>query len=424
MTDKQSLEGRGVVVTGLGAVSACGWGVESLWQGLSTGHTAVDMPRRFDTSDQRTRLVAEAPLPPEGGLQDFEGDAALTEADRFALFAAQEALVQASIDAAEVDLGVFFGGSTAGMAEAERFYGHLVDEASAAARLRLLSAHQINGPGDAVARHLGATGPVVTLSSACASGGLALGAALDALRDGEVEVALAGGSDSLCRLTYAGFNSLRAVDEEPCKPFRQERQGLNLGEGAGVLVLETAEHAARRGAQVLGRVMGCGASCDAHHMTAPHPEGRGAAEAVLGALGDGRRDPSEVEFINAHGTGTPRNDIAEWRALQSVFGERAAELPVTSTKGTVGHLLGSSGAIEAVATVLCLQRRAVHPTPGDGPLDEAMEVDLVLGSPRPIQGQGLAVSTSFAFGGSNAAVLFAGPGELQCTEPVSKEPVS
>lgn len=424
MVDGQSLERRDVVITGLGAVSACGWGVESLWQGLITGRTAVDMPRRFDTSDQRTRLVAEAPAPPDNGLEEFEDDPTLTEADRFALFAAREALAQASIDPVEVDLGVFFGGSTAGMAEAERFYGHLVDEAHGAARLRLLSAHQINGPGDAVARHLGATGPVVTLSSACASGGLALGAALDALRDGEVDVALAGGSDSLCRLTYAGFNSLRAVDGEPCKPFRQERQGLNLGEGAGVLVLETAEHAAHRGAQVLGRVVGCGASCDAHHMTAPHPEGRGAAEAVLGALDDGRRDPSQVEFINAHGTGTPRNDIAEWSALKRVFGERAAELPVTSTKGTVGHLLGSSGAIEAVATVLCLQHRAVHPTPGEGSPDEAMEVDLVMETPRPIQGRGLAVSTSFAFGGSNAAVLLAGPGDPPFEEPRAKESLS
>lgn len=409
MVDEQLLERRDVVVTGLGAVSACGWGVESLWQGLNTGQTAVDMPRRFDTSDQRTRLVAETPAPPHGSLREVEVDPALTEADRFALFAAQEALTQAAIDPTAVDLGVYFGGSTAGMAEAERFYGHLVNEAGGSARLRLLSAHQINGPGDAVARHLGATGPVITLSSACASGGLALGAALDALRDGEVDVALAGGSDSLCRLTYAGFNSLRAVDGDACKPFRQERQGLNLGEGAGVLVLETAEHAARRGARVLGRVVGCGASCDAHHMTAPHPEGRGAAEAIRGALSDGRREAPQVEFVNAHGTGTPRNDIAEWRALESVFGERAAELPVTSTKGTVGHLLGSSGAIEAVATVLCLQRRAVHPTPGDGPPDEAMDVDLVLGEPRPIEGHGLAVSTSFAFGGSNAAVLFAGP---------------
>ena len=396
-----------VAVTGLGAVTACGWGTASLWQGLSRGQTAVALPKRFETADQRTRLAAEVE-PPEALWQDvFDDDTTVTRADGFALFAAREAMAQAGLERPAPGLGIFFGGSTAGMAEAEAFYGHLVEQRGSAARLRLVAGHQINSPGDAVARHVGAMGPVVTLSSACASGALAFGAALDALRCGEVEVALAGGADSLCRLTYAGFNSLRAVDSDPCRPFRGQRQGLSMGEGAGVVVLETLQHAMARRAPILGWLLGAGSSCDAHHMTAPHPQGRGAAEAIHSALLDGSVEPGAVDFINAHGTGTPHNDISEWRAIEQVFGARAGDVPVTSTKGIVGHLLGSSGAIEAVATLLCLQHRAVHPTPGEGDLDAEMSVDLVVDRPRQIEIRSRAVSTSFAFGGSNAALVFA-----------------
>lgn len=398
---------QAVAVTGLGAVSACGWGVDRLWQGLTTGRTAVARPQKFDTTDQRTRLAAEVEGAPAEWQRRFDGAPDLSRADRFAVFAAAEALQQASLQVAEQRMGVFFGGSTAGMAEAETFFGHLASDDGAQARLRLLQSHQINGPGDAVARFLGTTGPVITLSSACASGALAFGAALDALRAGEVDVALAGGSDSLCRLTYAGFNSLRAVDDDPCRPFRGERQGLSLGEGAGVVVLETADHLRRRHGTPLAWLLGAGASCDAHHMTAPHPQGRGAAEAIHSALDDGGLEPSAVSFVNAHGTGTPHNDISEWRAMESVFGQGAPNLPVTSTKGTIGHLLGSSGAIEAVATVLCLLHGVVHPTPGGGEIDPDMQVDLVTETPRELQGASHGVSTSFAFGGSNAALVFA-----------------
>ncbi len=413
MTQRQSqkdLSSVAVAVTGLGAVSACGWGIAPLWQGLSRGETMVSQPQKFETSDQRTRLVAEVAAPDAEWRQLFAEDSTVTRADGFALFAAREAMAQAGLDLPMPDLGVFFGGSTAGMAEAEAFYGHLVDGKIGGARLRLVAGHPINSPGDAVARHVGAMGPVVTLSSACASGALAFGAALDALRVGEVEVALAGGADSLCRLTYAGFNSLRAVDSDPCRPFRQGRQGLSMGEGAGVVVLETLQHAMARRAPILGWLVGAGSSCDAHHMTAPHPQGRGAAEAIRSALADGSIDASAVSFINAHGTGTPHNDISEWRAIGSVFGKRAEHLPVTSTKGVIGHLLGSSGAIEAVATLLCLQHRSVHPTPGAGEIDGEMEVDLVTDAPRQIAADSRAVSTSFAFGGSNAALVFASPG--------------
>ncbi|MEM8995153.1 MAG: beta-ketoacyl-[acyl-carrier-protein] synthase family protein [Acidobacteriota bacterium] len=404
MTKTQPHSSAAAVVTGLGAVTAWGRDLDDFWQGLLAGAGAISKPERFDPSGHRTELASEVPASALGGR------GARSTADDFALSAALDAWRDARLDGAGVEpgrVGVFFGGSTAAMAEGEDFFKRLVDTDPAWPRVSLVASHPLNGPGDAVARAVGARGPVESVSSACASGGLAIGAALDALRAGEVDVAVAGGSDSLCHLTYAGFNALRAVDARHCRPFRAGRAGLNLGEGAGVVVLELEAHAARRGARVWGRVLGSGASCDAHHMTAPHPQGEGAARAIGAALEDAGLAPDAIGFINAHGTGTPLNDRAESAAVRSVFGERAAELPLTSTKGLIGHFLGSSGAIEAVASLLCLHHGFVHPTPGDAAADPALGVDLVVGAPRAVDRRA-AVSTSFAFGGSNAAVVFAG----------------
>ena len=402
-----------VVVTGVGSVSPWGWSTAELERGLMAGAAAVEEPQRFDVSGHRTRLAGEVSPPPDELGQVFSHWRRLSRAEQFALGAAREAMVMAGLEVGAPELsgaGAFFGGSTAAMAEAEDFYHRLLDQSRGRPWLAALAAHQLNGPGDEVARRLGMGGPVESFSAACASGGMALGAALDALRDGEVEVALAGGSDALCQLTYAGFNSLRAVDSERCQPFREARQGLNLGEGAGVVVMERRSHARRRGATELAVVLGAGATCDAHHMTAPHPQGEGASRAILRALEDAEISAEEVSFMNAHGTGTPQNDVAEWAAIERIFGARAGALPVTSTKGSVGHLLGSSGAIEAVATVVCLRAGQVHPTPGEGPVDPALGVDLVLGTPRSLESPAVAVSTSFAFGGANAAVVLASAG--------------
>ena len=407
-----------VAVTGLGAVSPWGWTLDEFWQGLLRGERGIAEARRFDVGGQRTSLAAEVPDDAEDPTDDladlWDSPAAKrwSRADRFAVAAAAEAWRQAGLGAARDEgvVGIFFGGSTAAMAEGEDYFGALVREHEPRPTIRYLASHQINGPGDAVARHLRATGRVETLSSACASGGLALGSALDALRRGEVDVAVAGGSDSLCKLTYAGFNSLRAVDAELCAPFHAERAGLNLGEGAGMLVLETVERALARGRTPLALLLGHGASCDAHHMTAPHPEGEGASRAVDAALADAGITPDDVVFVNAHGTGTSLNDKAEGAAFARVFGERVERVPLTSTKGLVGHYLGSSGAIEAVASVLGLQHGLVHPTPGRGDVDLEIPVDLVRDQPRRLDfsadAPSCAVSTSFAFGGSNAAVIF------------------
>ena len=395
---------RTVVVTGLGAVSAWGWGVPPLWRGLLSGETGIRSCTRFDVRGHRTRLAGEVPDAPHPVAQAFPEWRRLSQADRFALAASAEALAQSGLTSLDGrSAGVFFASSTGGMLECETWFSDLVG--GRRARPSALGVQQLNAPGDAVARHFGAEGPVETVSSACASGGLAIAAALDAIVTGEVELAVAGGSDSLCQVTYAGFNSLRSVDEAPCRPFRASRQGLSLGEGAAVLILERPESARERGAEILAELSGSGASCDAHHMTAPHPQGTGAAAALRRALAEAGTDAAAVDFLNAHGTGTPLNDAAEWGALVEVFGDRAGSLPVEATKASVGHLLGSAGAIEAVATVMSLRHGLLHPAPLDGALDPSTPVDLVQGGPRAVASR-RALSVNLAFGGANAALCF------------------
>jgi 3-oxoacyl-[acyl-carrier-protein] synthase II len=243
------------------------------------------------------------------------------------------------------------------------------------------------------------------MSSACSSATLALGAGLDALRDGSARVVIAGGSDSLCRTTYGGFNALRAIDAKPCAPFRSRRAGMSMGEGAAVLVMELAEDALARGAVPLAEVMGTGASADAHHMTAPDPTGRAPASAIRRALADAGVDPSDVDLINAHGTGTELNDLAEYRALAEVFGPRVGQIYLMATKASVGHLLGSAGAIEAVATVLSLHHQRVHPTPGGDSTDSQTPVRLVTTATHPTDPLEVAISLNLAFGGCNAALV-------------------
>ncbi len=392
-----------IAVTGLGAVSAWGWGVPALREGLRSGRTAIRPFSRFAHESQRTHVAGEVPAADDARVPGSWPR--LSWADRFAVFAAREALAEAGLSAPlPPGLGVYFGTSTAGIYESEEYLSAAWQ--GRRARRDLFASWQLNGPGDAVARALGVSGPVTTVSSACASAVLAIEAALRDLRSGVVEAAVAGGSDSLSRLTYSGFNAMRAVDERPCRPFRADRAGMSLGEGAAVLVLETEEHAASRGARAIAELRGAGASCDANHMTAPHPEGQGAARAMRRALEDAGVTADAVAFVNVHGTGTPLNDAAEALALASVFGERGVRPPITATKASVGHLLGAAGAIEAVAAVLCLRDGEVHATAGEGAPEPALSVDLVQGEARPLA-PGVALSTDFAFGGANAALVLA-----------------
>ena len=396
-----------VVVTGLGVVSAAGWGVESFHRALRSGTSAVGAFDRFDHAAQRTHVAGQVPPPPADFKRRHVRWNRLSNSDRFALFATEEAVAQAGLpgpfDGRRA--GVFFGSSTAGLFETESYFAELVHDPASEPARGLLASHLISAPAETVARHLKVVGPVETLSSACASGTLAIEQALRSLRANEVDIAIVGGADCLCLTTYSGFNSLRAVDEQPCRPFRADRAGLSLGEGAAVLILETLAHASGRGAQPLAEILGAGSTCDAGHMTAPHAEGLWSALAMERAIADADLQAGDVDFVNVHGTGTPLNDAAECAGLTRVFGARTPTLPLTATKAVVGHLLGAAGLIAAVAAILGLIDREVHPTPGQGPVDPVLPVDLVFNSPRSMPEMNTAVSASLGFGGANAAIV-------------------
>jgi 3-oxoacyl-[acyl-carrier-protein] synthase II len=352
----------------------------------------------FDPTGFRAMLAAQAPDPTPP--VDAARLATASRPDRFGLQAAFEAVADAGLDArALADAAVVFGTGTGGLMTTEAF----VKGGDGAPEL--LIPHQPASVTDLVARHLGARGPRTTIMTACSSSATAIGYAADRVRLGHVDVALAGGAEGLTRLTYAGFGCLRATapGDEPCRPFDAERKGLTLGEGAAVLVLEEYEHARARGATIYAVVAGWGITADAHHMTAPHPEGDGAARAMQMALDDARLSADRIGYVNAHGTGTPHNDAAETLACKRIFGARAPSVPVSSIKSMVGHTLGAAGAIEAAASVLSLAHGFLPPTVHLRTPDPAFGLDYIPNAARDVAVEAL-LSNSFAFGGNNTVL--------------------
>jgi len=393
-----------VAITGVGVICSSGRNQREFWANAVEGRRGIGKLSLFDPSGCLSDIAAQAEV-------DLVADRRDSRTDRLHMQAADEAVAQAGLGggAGEGTLssfGISLGNSTAGMLESESWVREglagAFDRLSPAAVLRLPT----SAPADALARRFGLTGPRLSNMTACASSALSIGFAADLIRGGEAPGMIAGGGDGLCLMTYAGFNALRLIDAEPCRPFDASRQGLSLGEGAGILVMEDWDRAVARGARPIAEFLDYGSSCDANHMTAPHPEGRGAAAAMSQALERSGLDPSDIGHINAHGTGTPMNDAAEAKAIVSVFGaERAARLPLTSTKAIVGHLLGGSGGLEAVTLILSLARQMVPPTPGFTAGDDGVALDVV--SPRARQvsfTHGL--SNSFGFGGTNCSLVF------------------
>ncbi len=264
--------------------------------------------------------------------------------------------------------------------------------------------HFPSTPGDVVASCFGFEGLKTSVLSACSSGTVAVGYAADAIAWGQIDIALAGASDVLCRLTFSGFNALRLVDTEPCRPFCRTRKGMNLGEAGAFLVLEDLSHATRRGATIYAEIAGYGVRCEAYHATAPEPEGRAVAALILDALRAAGVSPDDVDHVNAHGTATPQNDQAEARGIRLVFGERTGRIPVTSIKSMVGHCLAAAGAIEAATLALSISRGVVPPTVNFREKDPDCDLDVVADEARqaPIR---CGVSTSLAFGGNDAALV-------------------
>ena len=320
----------------------------------------------------------------------------MSRSDRLAIIAAHEALTQAG-DIPRARTVVSTGTSTGGLVEGEEYYfARLVRGRSRARASRVLQ-QPTSGPSDAVARALSLGGGVLSNATACASGGAAIGMAADLLRARAADAAVAGGSDALCRLTYSGFNVLQAVDPRPCAPFDAQRNGITLGEGAAYLVLERWDDATARGATILAELCGYGATCDAHHPTAPHEDGRGAEAAMRAAMNGG-----SVDYVNAHGTGTLLNDVAESKAIAAAIGAR---IPVSSSKSYFGHTLGAAGGVEAVITVLALQHQLAPPTLRLGNAASDCTLDYVPHTPRPMA-MDAAISNTFGFGGSNVSLLF------------------
>jgi len=382
--------GRTAVITGCGVVSPLGVGVPAFWKGLVAGRTAVGPIEGFPADDLVPRSAAEVRDP----VSDDPD-----RAGAFALAAADEALADAGLDPERVDparVGVSLGTTLGGMRIFERWSAAGADS-SAAARIPYFA------PAVRLARRLGCQGPVATPQLACASATQAIALAADWVRADRADLVLAGGTDLLCRFVVAGFNGLRATSDT-ARPFDRDRRGLVLGEGAAVIAVEDADHAARRGARVLARVLGVGNAGDAVHMTAPDREGRGAVRAIVAALADAAMAADRVGFVSAHGTGTVYNDAMEAVAIERVFGP--GRVPVNSIKGAIGHTLGAAGAFEAVLCVQAVQAGVIPPTAGLANVDPACAaLDLVEGSAR-VRHVDVALSTSSGFAGTNAALIF------------------
>ena len=396
---------RRAFVTGCGVVSPLGCSTTAFWDGLVSGRSALAPIRSFDTSGLTNMLAGEvADFVPEQHLAapvDLHGD----RIGQYALAAAGAALRDAGLDLARTDrtrIGVIAATTLGSMPIGEAYLRSLHDRAPFPYRQLLHVPYAATATR--LARALGVRGPVISPSIACASGTHAVGHALELIQCDQVDVVIAGGAEVLCHFVVAGFNSLRATAPDIVRPFDARRNGLAVGEGAAILVVESEQHARARGAATAIEVAGCGLSGDALHMTAPAVDGAGAARAMRSALRAAQLAPTDVDFISAHGTGTVYNDAMEMAAIGAVFGEAAARIPVNSIKGAIGHTLGAAGSFEAIMCARILRDGVVPPTAGCEQLDPACRLDIVRGGARrqPVR---VALSTSSAFAGNNAAIV-------------------
>jgi 3-oxoacyl-[acyl-carrier-protein] synthase II len=389
-----------VVVSGLGAVSPYGRGWPAFWEGVAAGRCAIGPLTLFPADEFRVRIAAEVPTAALAGTSSRR-----TRADRLAIVAAAEAVADAGLSpAALAPAAVVVGGIGGGTFEAEAWYWRLAREGVDDGRLRpFLRSVLPASHADTLARRHRTRGPKETVIAACSSGAIAVGLAADLIRAGETPVALAGGVDAVTRICFMGFNALRLLDAEPCRPFSADRRGMSLGEGAGFVVLEDAAHARARGARPYAALAGWGLTTDAYHVTAPHPAGEGSVRAMAEALERAGVTARDVGYVNAHGTGTVQNDRAEALALAKLFDP--GDVLVSATKSLIGHTMAAAGALEAIATVLALVHGLVPPTASLRAPDPAIPFDCVPDQARPAR-LTHAMSNSFGFGGQNAALIF------------------
>jgi nodulation protein E len=397
-----------VVVTGIGVVSPVGLSIEGFWSALVEGRSGIGPITIIPTDRLSARVAAQ--------VLDFDPDVLIDRRranamDRFAQFAvvaARSAVQDAKLpldDALKLDVATVIGTGVGGQNTQDSQYHKLYGENARKLHPMTIPRLMVNAAASHVSMELGLKGPTYSVATACASGTHAIGQAFQMLRSGQTEVAVTGGTDACITVgTIKGWEAMRVLASDTCRPFSRTRSGFVLGEGAAMVVLEERERALARGARVYAEVLGFGMSADAGDLTAADPDG--GARAMQAALRDARTGPEQIDYINAHGTGTQLNDQTETIAVRRIFGAHADRLAVSSSKAVLGHCLGASGALEFVATILALQSQIIPPTANYEEPDPECDLDVVpnVARPAPIR---IAMSNSFAFGGLNA-VLVAG----------------
>jgi 3-oxoacyl-[acyl-carrier-protein] synthase II len=403
-----------VVITGLGAITPIGNTVDEFWNSLCNGQSGVGRITKFDVSELPTQIAACVKDFDPVNYMDKKEAKRMDRYTQFAVAAANMAIKDAELNLDKIDkerFGIVLGTGIGGIETLEEQFGVMMQKGPGRVSPFLVPMMIANMAAGQLSILVGAKGINTTVVTACASGTHAIGEAFNAIRTGAADVVITGGSEApITRIALAGFCSMKALsvrNDDPkaaCRPFDQERDGFVMGEGAGILILESYRHAVKRGARILAEIVGYGSTADAYHITAPAPDGEGGARAMQLALDMARISPGDISYINAHGTSTPYNDKFETKAIKDVFGEHAYKLAVSSTKSMTGHLLGAAGGVEAIAVVKAIAEQFVPPTINYTFPDPECDLDYV-----PNQGRAweieYALSNSFGFGGHNACIL-------------------
>lgn len=404
---------RRVVITGMGAVTPIGNTIEEFWNGIKQEKIGIDTITKFDCTDYKVKLAAEVKNFVAKERMDFKSAKRMATFSQFAVAAAKEAFEDSKLDMELEDpfrTGVIIGSGIGSLQVVEQTYSQILHKGPSKVNPLMVPLMISNMAAGNVAIQLGLKGKCTSVTTACATGTHAIGDAFRAIQYRDADVMLAGGTESsICPTAVAGFTSLTALttstdSKKASIPFDQNRSGFVIGEGAGVLVLEELEHAQKRGAHIYAELAGYGATCDAYHITSPAEDGSGAAKAMLLAMEEAKVSPSEIDYINAHGTSTHHNDLFETRAIKLALGEAAYHVPINSTKSMIGHLLGAAGAVECITCVKSIEEGYIHPTVGSEIPDEECDLQYTFGS--PIQKEiRYVLSNSLGFGGHNATLL-------------------
>ncbi len=404
---------RRVVVTGLGAVTPIGNTVEEFWSSVKEGKVGIGEITKFDTSDYKVKVAAEVKGFAAKEHMDFKAAKRMEPFSQYAVAAAMEAYEDAGLDMEKEDpfrAGVIVGSGIGSLQVVEREYEKILTKGPGRVNPLMVPLMISNMAAGNISIQLGLKGKCTNVVTACASGTNCIGDALRAIQYDDADIMLAGGTEScICPTGVAGFTSLTALSasQDPMRasiPFDKDRDGFVLGEGAGVVVLEELEHAKARGAEIYAEVTGYGATGDAYHITSPAEDGSGAAKAMELAMREGGVSPRQVDYINAHGTGTHHNDLFETRAIKLAFGEAAKDVVINSTKSMIGHLLGAAGGVEFITCVKTIQDGFIHQTMGTKETDAECDLNYAIGAPveREVN---YVLTNSLGFGGHNATLL-------------------